>query len=158
MSRLVEIARTFIGVPFKHRGRDRRGMDCAGLAWCAYAEAGVVMPDVSRYGREPHRDGLMRVCREGLGAPLWLGSVGEVVPRSLLQPGDVVVIRFEIHPHHIGIVGTDEIHGLSLIHANGQRGLRSATGPGFDKVGRVMEHGIDDAQLAMICAVFRRPV
>lgn len=158
MSRLVEIARTFEGVPFKHRGRDRRGVDCAGLVWCAYAEAGVVMPDLSRYGREPHRDGMMRVCREALGAPVWEGAVGQIVPRALLQPGDVVVIRFDIQPHHMGIVGTNEIHGLSLIHSNGQRGLRSATGPGHDKVGRVMEHGLDAAHLAMICAVFRRPV
>jgi cell wall-associated NlpC family hydrolase len=158
MSRLVEAALTFEGVPFKHRGRDRSGVDCAGLVWCAYAEAGVVMPDLKRYGREPHRDGMMRVCREALGEPLWEGSFGQVVPRALLQAGDVVVIRFDVQPHHMGIIGTDAIHGLSLIHANGMRGLRSASGPGYDKNGRVMKHGLDDAHLAMICAVFRRPV
>jgi cell wall-associated NlpC family hydrolase len=156
--RLVESARTFIGVPFKHRGRDRRGLDCAGLVWCAYAEAGVVMPDLSRYGREPHRDGMMRVCREALGAPVWEGSLGQVVPRALLGAGDVVVIRFDVEPHHMGILGPNSLHGLSLIHANGMRGLLSACGTRHDKVGRVMEHGLDDAHLAMICAVFRRPV
>lgn len=156
--KLVLMARTFLDVPFKHRGRDRRGLDCAGLVWCSYAEAGVVMPDLKRYGREPHRDGMMRVCREAMGSPLWEGAPGDVVPRSTLQVGDVVVIRFEVRPHHMGIIDTDAIHGLSLIHANGMRGLRSATGSGHDKTGRVMKHGLDDTHRAMICAVFRRPV
>jgi len=156
--KLVWSARTFLGVPFKHRGRDRRGLDCAGLVWCSYAEAGVVMPDLKRYGREPHKDGMMRVTREALGEPVWEGALGKVVPRSLLRVGDVPLIRFDVHPHHMGILGDDAIHGLSLIHANGMRGLLAASGQGHDKVGRVMEHGLDDAHLAMICAVFRRPV
>jgi len=158
MSLLVKHARSFIGVPFKHRGRDRRGLDCAGLVWCAYAEAGVVMPDLRRYGREPHKDGMMRVAREALGPALWEGALGQVAPRSLLRKGDVVVIRFDVEPHHMGILGEDLIHGLSLIHSNGMRGLLSADGRRFEKVGRVMEHGLDDVHLKMICAVFRRPI
>lgn len=147
MSRLVEAARSFLGVPFKHRGRSRRGLDCAGLVWCACAEVGVIHPDLKRYGREPHRDGMMRVVIEGAGEPVWQGAPGQVVPRELLEVGDVVVMRFVKEPHHMGILGTDRFRGLSLIHANAQ--IDDAQGP------RVVEHGLDDLWQSRICAVFR---
>jgi len=147
MSRLVEAARSFLGVPFKHRGRTRRGLDCAGLVWCSCADAGVIHPDLKRYGREPHRDGMMRVVKEGAGEPIWQGRVGQVVPRDLLQVGDVLVMRFAKEPHHMGIVGTDRLRGLSLIHADGSPTVR-----------RVVEHGLDDLWQSRICAVFRGAV
>lgn len=158
MSTLVKNARSLVGIPFKHRGRDRKGLDCAGLVWLSYAEAGAVMPDLERYGREPYKNGMMTKTTEALGTPIWEGIKGQIVPRETLQPGDVVVIRFDVHPHHMGIIGTDPIHGLSLIHSNGRRDLLSRSGVGHDKKGRVMEHGLDAAHQAMICAVFRRPV
>lgn len=147
MNRLVETARTFMNVPFKHRGRTRRGLDCAGLVWCACAEAGVTHPDLKRYGREPHRDGMMRIVIEAVGEPVWQGHPGQVVPRELLQVGDVLVMRFDKEPHHMGIIGTDRLRGLSLIHADGSHGVR-----------RVVEHGLDEHWQKRICAVFRGAV
>lgn len=148
MTRLVEVARTFIDVPFKHRGRSRKGVDCAGLVWCAYADLGVIHPDIQRYGREPHKNGLMRVVCEALGIPVWMGKT---VKRDILNIGDVLVMRFEVEPHHMGIIGTDRHYGLSLIHANG-RIEKAQGGP------RVVEHGLDALWQSRICAVFRRPV
>lgn len=147
MSRLVDQARTYLGVPFRHRGRSELGLDCAGLGVRVYADLGVTLPDVERYGREPHKNGLMQALETALGAPLWLGQVGEVVDRALLQPGDVVVIRFELQPHHVAFIGDDARHGLSLIHSYAGLG-----------VGKVVEHGLDPSWQALICAVFRRPV
>lgn len=142
---LVESARSFVGVPFKHRGRNRKGLDCAGLVWCAYDQLGVKHPDLSRYGREPHANGMMRVVLEALGAPVWQGKVGSFIARAQLAVGDVLVMRFDQEPHHMGIVGTDHLYGLSLIHADGSPGVR-----------RVVEHGLDQRWQSRICAVFRR--
>lgn len=147
MSRLVDRARTFIDVPYRHRGRTARGLDCAGLPWLSYAEEGVVLPDLKRYGRTPFDDGLMRAAEDALGEPLWKGAIGQIVPRPLLQVGDVVVLRFVREPHHMAIVGDDALFGLSLIHADGALGIS-----------RVVEHGLSDPFLAMIAAVFRRPI
>lgn len=135
MSALVAAARRYLGVPFRHRGRTARGLDCAGLVLRAYADLGVVMPDVRHYGREPHKDGLRAAVVRALGQPV------EDAP----QVGDVLLMAFDRDPHHVGIVG-DYLHGgLSLIHSYGD-------------VGRVVEHRLDDGWRAKILEVYRRPI
>ena len=67
MNAVMEAARGFIGVPWRHRGRNRLGIDCAGLCWAAYHAAGVTLPDYRLYGREPHRDGLVAHTAAALG-------------------------------------------------------------------------------------------
>ena len=139
--RLVEAARSFDGVRFKHRGRDRLGLDCAGLVWASYAACGLILPDYTLYGREPHRDGLVRYVEAALGAPVYDGPVA----------GDVVVMRFVKEPHHMGVVGSKwygDRQALTLIHANGDA-------PGR---GRVHETRLTADMIAKITHVFRRPV
>lgn len=132
MSKLVSAARAYLGVPFRHRGRTSAGLDCAGLVWRAYADLGLVLPDVRIYGREPHRNGLQEAMVRALGEP---------VARHP-QAGDVLLMRFNKEPHHLGIVG-DYVHGgLSLIHAYGT-------------AGRVVEHRLDDTWRSRIAAVYR---
>jgi cell wall-associated NlpC family hydrolase len=145
---LVAQARTYIGTKYRHRGRDPKiGLDCAGLPWRCYADLGAVLPDLHRYGREPHRNGLMQAVVEALGTPVWQGSRGVCVPRDVLQPGDVAVMRFVAEPHHLAIIGDDLVHGLTVIHADGS-----------PSVGRVVEVGLDGVWQARIVAVFRRSV
>lgn len=143
-SPLVMRARTYIGTAYRHRGRTARGLDCAGLPWLCYADEGVLLPDLTRYGREPHQDGLMRAVVDALGEPVWRGHG---CPRDVLAVGDVPVLAFVREPHHLAIVGEDEMFGLSLIHADGTLG-----------VSKVVEHGISQHFLDMIVAVCRRPV
>ena len=146
MSKLVAQARTYLGAPYRHRGRKRTGIDCAGLPWCCYADLSVNLPDLRLYGREPHQDGMMMAVKAALGEPVWHGMKGKCA-RSVLQIGDVVVMAFVRDPHHMAIIGDDVLYGLSMIHADGTLGTS-----------RVVEHGLDNQHLAMICAVFRRPV
>lgn len=135
MSALVVAARKYLGVPFRHRGRTPRGLDCAGLVWLAYADCGVTLPDVRVYGREPHRDGLRDAVRRALGDPLPEGAD--------LHPGDVLLMRFEVEPHHIALVGDYAHGGESLIHS-------------FGDVGRVVEHRLDAFWRGRILEVYRR--
>jgi cell wall-associated NlpC family hydrolase len=146
MNALVQQARKYIGVPWKHRGRTRRGLDCGGLPAIVYADLGDPRPDLSRYGRDPFKDGLMRALEDALGAPVWSGSKGQC-PRSVLQPGQVVAIAPDKLPRHVAIIGDDEIHGLSIIHADGTPGIK-----------RVIEQGMEPDTLGKIVAVYQRPV
>lgn len=145
MSELVRTARRYLGVPFKHRGRKPAvGLDCVGLPLRCYLDHGIVIPDVKKYGREPHNDGLVEACVRGLGEPV------AVAPVSLrdLQVGDVCIQRFEIYPHHVFIVGDYYLGGLSCLHSDG----------GLGPFSRVIEVRLDEERIALITHVFRKPV
>jgi cell wall-associated NlpC family hydrolase len=141
MSALVTAARRYLGTPFRHRGRTSAGLDCAGLAWVAYRDCGLALPDFRLYGPEPHDDGLIRHITAALGEPV---AVAPVRP-SGLRVGDVLVLRFDIQPHHVGIVGDYRFGGLALIHADGHNR-------------RVLEHRLSEDMAQRITHVFRRPV
>lgn len=133
MGDVIASARSYLGVPFRHRGRTSAGLDCAGLVWCAYRDNGVILPDIRIYGREPYKNGLERVVEAGFGAPLERGP----------EVGDMILLRFEREPHHLAFVG-DYLHGgLSMIHAYGN-------------AGRVVEHRLDEAWRGKIVSVYRR--
>lgn len=144
MSALADAGRGYIGTPFRHRGRSRLGVDCVGLGVLAYADCGVTVPDFRLYGREPHRDGLVARMALALGEPVAVAPVAV----AGLADGDVVVMRFSVQPHHVGIVGERDYGGvlaLTLIHADGE-------------VGRVHEQRLTPDMAARITHVFRRPV
>lgn len=140
MSRLVSAARSYTGVPFRHRGRRPGALDCAGLVWIAYKDCGLELPDFRLYGPEPHEDGLVTHVTAALGAPVALK------PKSfdLLRCGDVVLICFEQDPHHLALIADYPLGGFSLLHADGF-------------TGRVIEQRLSSEQLQKITHVFRRP-
>jgi cell wall-associated NlpC family hydrolase len=133
MSPLILAARRYLGVRFVHRGRSAAKLDCVGLVWRAYADAGVVLPCPTDYGREPDALRFREAVEHALGAPVRTPEVG-----------DVVTLRTKRHPHHLAIV-TDHPEGLGLIHASGEHG-------------RVVEHRLDPTYRARIVSIHRRPV
>lgn len=144
MSALVEAAREYLDVKFRHRGRTSYSLDCAGLPLRAYADLGVVLPDVKIYGRDPSADdqSLPDRVAAALGEPVKLAPVH----LSDLEPGDVVIRRYDIYPHHIMIVGNAPYaYALTVIHACGLEG-------------KVVEHRLDERLASSITHVFRRPV
>lgn len=137
MGAIAESARKYLGVRFRHRGRSRAGLDCAGLAWCAYNDLGVVLPDFRLYGRQPHDDGLVRHLTAAFGQPL-----------DTLEPkdDDVVVVRFNVEPHHIAVacgVTYGSTPAINFIHADGH-------------TGRVVEQRMTPDMQRRITHVFRR--
>lgn len=141
MGRLVEAARAYIGVKWRHRGRAKYALDCAGLGVLAYRDCGVELPDFTMYGREPHNDGLIKYLTAALGEPLVPALVS-------LQDGDVIVMKFVKEPHHVGIVAEVDYGGtpaLNIIHADGA-------------AGRVLEVRLDSHALSRITHVYRRAV
>ena len=147
--KLYDYARAYIGTPFKYRGRDRLGLDCYGLIWCSYRDAGIDVPDVRRYGREPGRVGLLMATMQeaARSEPIWSGRNSPMEVRESAQPGDMLVFSFEKEPHHVAIVAPNEIHGLGIIHAEGALGHK-----------RVKEHGMMDWHYSRVIAIFRRAV
>lgn len=142
MNRIVNAARSYLGCKFRHRGRTRNGLDCAGLVIVAYRDCGVELHDFIHYGRDPSKDGLVSHAVQSLGRPVASGKI----TADELQVGDVILRRYEKDPHHVGIIA-DYPYGnaFALIHADGTNG-------------KVVEHRLSDSVIADITHVFRRPV
>lgn len=131
----VDILKSYINTPFRHRGRDKEGFDCAGIVISAFNEMGFTTEDLRIYGREPHRDGLKEVTEKNLG---------EEMPftRHSLMKGDILLMKFKEEPQHVAVV-SDHMHGgLSIIHCYGS-------------VGYVVEHRLDDVWFERIKHAYR---
>jgi cell wall-associated NlpC family hydrolase len=141
MSRIVEVARSYLGTPFAHQGRmPGVGLDCAGVVIAIARELGVVAPDfdITGYGRTPDGASLMGWCRQYMTE----------VPRSEMRPGDVLCVAWETIPHHLAVLGDYRHGGLSIIHSIDQRG----------KVrGSVVEHRLVLGDRMKFKAAFRMP-
>lgn len=130
----IAAARSLVNrVKFRHQGRNPKiGLDCAGLAQWAMQQAGRPIWDMTAYGREPHKDGLGAAMTRNLGEP---------VPRESMRGGDIVLMRFNGAPRHVGIVTQLADGRLGLLHVHAD-----------NKV--VSEHGLD-GYWGEIVAVFR---
>lgn len=133
--RLDEVARRFIGVPWKHQGRNPEiALDCIGFVAAAERLLGGNPPDRADYARHPDSERLDDVLRDYFGPP---------VPMDSMQPGDVVSMRGRGAVRHVGIIGRHPEGHLSLIHASTQQM-------------RVVEQGIDARIERLIVNVYRR--
>jgi cell wall-associated NlpC family hydrolase len=104
----IAAARSFAGVPFRHRGRSERGLDCLGLIVVAMQAVGRLMADRASYGRNPVNDGIAEAARAHFGKPILLKN---------LRPGDVVLMQWHQQPNHVAIVTDYPGGGLALIHS-----------------------------------------
>ena len=104
-------AHKYIGVPFLHRGRTTRGLDCVGLLILCAIDCGYDQYKEFAYGREPRNSILEGVLADHFGEP---------VDRPP-QINDVVLMRLRKggEPSHVGIITTHP-HGLGIIHAYGE--------------------------------------
>ncbi|TDE16725.1 C40 family peptidase [Dyadobacter psychrotolerans] len=106
--KVVEVARTYSGTPYRSGGNDKSGIDCSGLICSVYSEIGVKVPRISwqqsEFGSE-------------------VGSIQEI------KPGDwlffVPEAGKEGYVSHAGIV-TDvrSREEIIFIHASTSRGVR----------------------------------
>jgi cell wall-associated NlpC family hydrolase len=101
--RLIAAARTYLGVPWRHQGRSRLGIDCVGLLVCAARDCGIEVEDLAAYERVPDGRSLMRLLRRHC-APVSLADAA---------PGDIALMGRPAT--HVGIL-TDGFSTLGLIH------------------------------------------
>ncbi len=121
---VVAAARSYLGVRWHHQGRNRAGLDCVGLVVVVAQELGLSTYDPQDYGRTP--DAVQ--MRAQLAAHL--------DPRRTPAPGDVILLRYDRFPLHMGIAS--ELNGeLAIVHA-------------FATMRRVVEHRLDATWLARV--------
>lgn len=130
---LIAACRSQMGKPFGHMKRGPRQFDCAGLLLWAMASIGRPVNDIAVYGREPHKDGLRENMIFNLGPP---------VPKESMRAGDMVLMRFDGEPRHVGLLTDHPAGGLALIHTHAH-------------IKRVSEHRLDAYWAGCITEVWR---
>ncbi len=105
-------ARQYVGVPWRHLGRSREGIDCIGLVLLAARDCGLAADDPAPYAREPSSQRL----RQELARHL------DEVPIAAARRGDVLVFNLGVYAGHIGVFAFHPAYFVpSVIHAYAPR-------------------------------------
>lgn len=110
---IVEEARYWLDVPFKHQGRNERGIDCAGLIIEVAKAFDVVHQDFNEANyprRSPHSKAFIQYFDKHLSKKM----------NNQIKPGDVAVLKEPVFPCHCGIIGIRNGE-LTLIHSHAPR-------------------------------------
>lgn len=139
MSKIVEQAKTWVGTPFRHQGRDKFiGADCAGLIL-------GVGQEVERMKLTEHEQKVLKRYRQ-FPSPMEVESLlAEFLDRveeGDEQLGDIVLIKSRnSRAGHVGIITQFEPF-LMIIHAN-------------DAFGKIVEQGIPPRSSNRVLGYFR---
>lgn len=106
---IIEEARTWLDVPWRHQGRNRAGIDCVGLIVKVTQALGLNDYDRTDYSRKPNGFDFVKVFRDRMD----IKSVGNA------RPGDLVLIANGPYPCHVGLIA-EKYGALSIIHATVQ--------------------------------------
>ena len=96
-----------MGIKWRHQGRTRNGIDCAGLVLVVSNDLGIVDYENSNYQRRTHGTDFL--------APFKLNM--DQKPPNDMAPGDVMLFRDGKYPCHSAIIG-DRGGDLTIIHAH----------------------------------------
>lgn len=83
--RLVGVAQSFIGTPYRYGGSDPRGFDCSGLVFYSFGRLGLTVPRTAAAQRKAARP----------------------VHQNQLTVGDLVFFRTKRRVDHVGIYAGD---------------------------------------------------
>lgn len=139
MTQPWQVAMSYVGCPFQHMGRSRKGLDCVGLLVLVARDMGWTVKDSPHYGREPARNNNSFQLADYLRA-----NLGEPVQREP-QPNDVLLLKLRprFAPAHVAMVAPHR-YGIGMIHTYGE-------------IGKVVYHRIDQTRRAQIAGVYAWP-
>jgi cell wall-associated NlpC family hydrolase len=105
---IIQAAKELVGVPYKHQGRNRVGLDCAGLVIVVARSLGIIDMDTTAYSRRPN-------VQEFTKAMLRAGC--RQLPFGEHRHGDILRFNSSGWPVHIGYYEIDEKGAEWYIHA-----------------------------------------
>ncbi|MFN4282368.1 MAG: C40 family peptidase [Alphaproteobacteria bacterium] len=108
--RIVAEARSWLGVPWRHQGRSRAGIDCVGLVVQVARALDLADYDHTAYGRRAQGQGFVEHFRANMDG----------IAISAAQPGDVLVFADQAYPCHCGFL-SERLGHAHLIHAHALR-------------------------------------
>jgi len=100
---IIEAARAYLGVPFRHQGRTRRGVDCVGLVVLAATDAGYAIADSTDYSHRLTDNELLN------------GILSHCDSVTSPQPGDIALFQLPNDQQHCAVVTA--IDPVYILHA-----------------------------------------
>ena len=106
----ISTARSFMDCKWRHRGRNKFGIDCIGIIVNAYQAAGIPIEDRLDYGRTPWKDGLENELERQFGPP--------VKDESLFDFGDIAIFDLTGRgASHVGILTPSRTAPFACVHS-----------------------------------------
>lgn len=105
--RIVDEARSYLGVRFRKGGRDREGIDCVGLLVVVGQSLGLDIKDTIDYTFNPEVRKFADIVY----------SQSIRIPLDPIKIGSIAILKQTVYPMHTGIIGRDAT-GLTIINAN----------------------------------------
>jgi len=135
---IIKEARTYLGVPWRHQGRSRSGVDCVGFILLALIKSGIKMKEIRGYARTPDGVALKKIMDEE-------PTTENIKLQDDIKVGDILLFRIRHHPQHVALVtnSNTDVKGLGMIHSFN----------GGEK--RVVEHDLADYWKEKIVAIYR---
>jgi len=105
---IVFAAKEFVGVRYRHQGRDKTGLDCAGLIIAVAQLLGLTDKDTSSYSRRPNVTEFTAFMLE---------TNCKQLPYNKLEHGDILRLNTAGWPVHIAVYEVDKNGQEWYIHA-----------------------------------------
>lgn len=104
MNNIELAARKYIGVPFRHQGRTKDALDCAGLIICVAHDENISDFDFTNYRMQPDAILMRKYLNDNLDRIF------------KLEPGCILYMSFYKNPQHLAIYTSNNtiIHAASL--------------------------------------------
>jgi L-cysteine desulfidase len=109
---IVHAARTFVGVPWRHQGRSRMGIDCVGLLVAVAKIIGADHEDKLAYAHEPTNLEIVEHLRKY--------STHHKIEKGMNMSGLIGIFAQSIYPCHVGIFTMKNGH-VNIVHARADR-------------------------------------
>lgn len=123
----IKQVKLYVGVPFRHQGRDKNGIDCVGLIVTPLNNMGFFTYDNKNYKRYGLGGEIHKVMKD---------YCYEVDNIKALKRGDILLFS-KGNSQHLGV-----FTGYSIIHSN-------------NIIGKVVEHDLTDEWTSLITKVYR---
>lgn len=117
-AQIVEAARSYLGIRFRHQGRDKSGLDCVGLLVLISRDCGLPCEDLKDLGyrRAPDPESFRKALYDQTDD----GNM------RIIRHGSLLMLRQPAYPCHCGVADMVEGQKPMLIHASiGERAVVS---------------------------------
>lgn len=101
---IIDYAKAFLGTKYRYGGQSKRGMDCSGLVYITFLNAGDIF--------------LPRTSRE-------IAKKGDRIPKNKIKKGDLVFFKTSRRNviNHVGLVVNNKKGNIRFIHSSSSKGV-----------------------------------